>query len=191
MPYLSPPTLTRAEQAALLRVSGVQPRDQVIFSLALGTGLRLSEIVGLNVGGAFTADGKPRSRIRLRKEIAKGGRAGDVFLPDALGPKLVRSWRYKVRSGESLSPTAPLFANQSGHRSPNAASKWHSRPGSSARGSTGSTGFTHCATARSRMSTVRRATSSWPKDLQGMPAPSPPPSTRMYQMKSSSTASEP
>ena len=66
-------------------MSSVHPRDHLIFSLALGTGLRLAEIVGLNVGDVFTGDGKPRSRIRLRKEIAKGGRAGDVFLPDALG----------------------------------------------------------------------------------------------------------
>ena len=116
MPYLSPPTLTRSEQQSLLEVSAVHPRDHLIFSLALGTGLRLSEIVGLNVGDVFTADGRPRARLRLRREIAKGGRAGDVFLPDALGPKLVRFWGYKVRSGESLTPLAPLFANQSGHR---------------------------------------------------------------------------
>jgi integrase len=90
MPFLGPPTLTKAEQETLLRVSSMHHRDHLIFSLALGIGLRLSEIVGLNVGDVFTADGQPRSRIRLRKEIAKGGRAGDVFLPDALGPKLAR-----------------------------------------------------------------------------------------------------
>src|SRR5512147_135796 len=100
MPYLSPPTLTRAEQEALLRASASHPRDHLIFSLALGTGLRLAEIVGLNVGDVFTADGRPRTRLRLRREIAKGGRAGDVFLPDALGPKLAAFHRYKVRSGE-------------------------------------------------------------------------------------------
>jgi site-specific recombinase XerC len=116
MAYLSPPTLTKAEQQSLLEVSSLHARDHLIFSLALGTGLRLSEIVGLNVGDVFTADGKARSRIRLRKEIAKGGRAGDVFLPDALGPKLVKFWGYKVRSGESVDPHAPLFCNQSGHR---------------------------------------------------------------------------
>jgi integrase len=79
MPYLSPPTLTKAEQQSLLVVSAVQPRDHLVFSLALGTGLRLSETVGLSVGDVFTADGRPRTRLRLRKEIAKGGRAGDVF----------------------------------------------------------------------------------------------------------------
>ena len=116
MPYLSPPTLTRQEQQSLLEVSAVHPRDHLVFSLALGTGLRLSEIFGLDMGDVFTVDGKPRSRIRLRKEIAKGGRAGDVFLPDALGPKLARFFAYKLRGGESVDPHTPLFCNQSGAR---------------------------------------------------------------------------
>ena len=79
--YLSPPTLTKAEQDALL--SATTGRDHLIFSLALGTGLRLAELVGLNVGDVYL-DATPRQRIRLRREIAKGGRSGDVFLPDAL-----------------------------------------------------------------------------------------------------------
>ena len=116
MPYLSSPNLTRPEQDALLQATAGHPRDHLLFSLALGTGLRLSEITGLNVGDLFTPQGQPRSRMRLRREIAKGGRAGDVFLPDALMPKLVRFWSFKVRSGESLSADAPLFCNQSGAR---------------------------------------------------------------------------
>jgi len=116
MPYLSPPTLTKAEQQTLLRASSIHPRDHLVFSLALGTGLRLSEIVGLNVGDVFAVDGKPRSRIRLRKEIAKGGRAGDVFLPDALVAKLTRFWLYKHAHRERLDPSAPLFCNQGRRR---------------------------------------------------------------------------
>lgn len=116
MPYLSPPTLTRTEQEALLRVSSVHPRDHLIFSLALGTGLRLAEMAGLDVGDVYVPDGRPRTRIRLRREIAKGGRAGDVFLPDALGPKLERFWGYKARAREDRSPGAALFCSQSGLR---------------------------------------------------------------------------
>ena len=116
MPYLSPPTLTSQEQRALLDASGTHPRDSLIFSLALGTGLRLAEIVGLNVGDVFFPDGSPRGRFRLRREIAKNGRAGDVFLPDALVPKLERFWIYKVRRFEELAVSAPLFCNQSGNR---------------------------------------------------------------------------
>jgi site-specific recombinase XerC len=54
--------------------------------------------------------------VRVRAAIAKGGRAADVFLPDRLGAKLKRFWRWKRERGDGLSPDAPLFANQSGRR---------------------------------------------------------------------------
>jgi len=73
---------------------------RLIYSLALGTGLRLAEIVGLNVGDVFAPDGRPRSRVRIRPEIAKGGRSGDVFLPDAVVAKLRRFWTVKRCRGE-------------------------------------------------------------------------------------------
>ncbi len=116
MPYLSPPTLTADEQKLILRATIGNIRDHVIFSLALGTGLRLAEIVGLNVGDVFTPDGAPRVRVRIRAAIAKGHRAGDVFLPDRLLPKLKRFWTHKTKRGEGLQPADPLFANQSRHR---------------------------------------------------------------------------
>jgi len=58
MPYLSPPTLTREEQRNLLQVSAGHPRDHLVFSIAFGTGLRLGEIVGLNVGDAARLRGR-------------------------------------------------------------------------------------------------------------------------------------
>ena len=116
MPYLSPPTLTTAEQRALLEATASHPRDHLIVSVALGTGLRLGEIVGLNVGDVFFPDGTPRTRVRLRAEIAKGGRAGDVFLPDALAGKLARFWTHKAARRERLDPSAPLFCNQGRRR---------------------------------------------------------------------------
>jgi len=69
MPYLSPPTLTQAEQQALLQATAGHPRDHLVISIALGTGLRLGEIVGLNVGDVFFPDGKPRTRVRVRPEM--------------------------------------------------------------------------------------------------------------------------
>ena len=116
MPHLAPPTLTAAEQKEILRVTSANVRDHTIFSMALGTGLRLAELVGLNVGDVFTPDGTPRVRMRVRKEIAKGGRAADVFLPDRLVPKLKRFWRHKRQRGEALNPADPLFCNQSRRR---------------------------------------------------------------------------
>jgi site-specific recombinase XerC len=116
MSHLSPTTLTTDEQRVILRATAGNIRDHTIISLALGTGLRLSEIVGLNVGDVFAPDGKPRVRVRVRKEIAKGGRAADVFLPDRLVSKLKRFWRWKRDRREELAPDAPLFLSQSRHR---------------------------------------------------------------------------
>ena len=113
MSHLSPQTLTQAEQQAILRATARNPRDHLIYSLALGTGLRLAEIVGLNVGDVYGPDGKPKNRVRLRPEIAKGGRSGDVFLPDALVVKLRRFWRHKATKREGLQPEAALFCSQS------------------------------------------------------------------------------
>jgi integrase/recombinase XerC len=116
VPHLSPITLTTDEQRLILRATAGNVCDHTIISLALGTGLRLAEIVGLDVGDVFAPDGTPRVRVRVRKEIAKGGRAADVFLPDQLVAKPKRFWRWKRERGEDLSPDAPLFANQSGRR---------------------------------------------------------------------------
>src|SRR5213594_2173960 len=113
MPHLSPPTLTHGEQKAILRATARNIRDHLIYSLALGTGLRLAEIVGLNVGDVYSPDGKPKNRVRLRSEIAKNGRAGDVFLPDALLVKLRKFWRHKTTRREGLLPDDPLFCSQS------------------------------------------------------------------------------
>ncbi len=93
MATLSPTTLTADEQALILRVTATNIRDHTIISLALGTGLRLAEIVGLDVGDVFTPDGTPKLRVRVRKEIAKGGRTAAVFLPDRLvAPSRSPSW---------------------------------------------------------------------------------------------------
>ena len=116
MASLSPTTMTADEQALILRVTAANLRDHVIFSLALGTGLRLAEIVGLDVGDVYGPGGVPKARVRVRREIAKGGRAADVFVPDRLVGKLKRFWTWKQRRGESLEPDAPLFANQSRRR---------------------------------------------------------------------------
>jgi hypothetical protein len=113
MPHLSPTTLTSDERRLILRATAGNLRDHVMFSLDLGTGLRLAEIVGLDVGDVYGPGGVPKARVRVRREIAKGGRAADVFLPDRLVTKLKRFWRWKRKRGEELSADAPRFANQS------------------------------------------------------------------------------
>ena len=109
MAHLSPPTLTEAEQKAILAATAGNVRDHLTCSLALGTGLRLAEIVGLNVGDVFGPDSTPRSRVRIRAEIAKGGRTGDIFLPDALVPKLRKFWAYERLSQRVTRPQDPLL----------------------------------------------------------------------------------
>ena len=61
--FRAPETMTASEQALLLRVTAAHddPRDHVLYSMALGTGLRLRELLGLNVGDV-SPPGTPKSR---------------------------------------------------------------------------------------------------------------------------------
>ena len=134
MTHLSPTTLTTDEQRLILRATAGNVRDHTIISLALGTGLRLAEIVGLNVGDVFTPDGTPRVRVRVRAAISKGGRAADVFLPVRLVAKLKRFWRWKRERREDRAPDAPLLCNQSRarisrRRVQHAWTRWQQRAG--------------------------------------------------------------
>ena len=113
---LAPTTLTAAEQQALLAVTRTHPRDHMLVSLALGTGLRLQELLGLNVGD-ITPDGKTvRTRFPLDPAIAKGGRRGEVFLSRRLVGKLKRYLGWRRAQGRHTSASAPLFISQHGNR---------------------------------------------------------------------------
>ena len=113
---IGPHTLTSEEQRRLLEKSARDPegfRDHMILAFALGTGLRLHEILALNVGDV-AIDGKPRLRVRLR--VAKGGRRGDIFLPRRLQTKLRKYLVWKARGGEPLAADGPLFLSAQGRR---------------------------------------------------------------------------
>ncbi len=113
----APHTLTSEEQRRLLETTARDPdayRDHMLLAVALGTGLRLHEILALNVGDVALEDLRPRARVRLR--VAKGGRVGDIFLPRRLQAKLRRFFTWKGRGGESLAPGAPLFLSAQGRR---------------------------------------------------------------------------
>ena len=113
----APNTLTSDEQRRLLDVTARDPealRDHMLVAVALGTGLRIHEILALNVGDVVRPDRKLRSRVRLR--VAKGGRRADIFLPRRLQAKLRKFLVWKRRGGESLAPEAPLFLSAQGRR---------------------------------------------------------------------------
>ena len=92
VPHLS---LTIGEQRAVLRATAVNLRGHLIVSLALGTACawRRSSASTSAIGSPPT--GRPGARVRVPREIAKGGRAADVFFPDRLVTKLRRFRRWK------------------------------------------------------------------------------------------------
>jgi integrase/recombinase XerC len=115
----SPKVLTSTEQLRLLRETGRHPgdlRDHLIFSLALGCGLRLSEIVGLDIGDVRNGKGI-KGIIHLRAAITKGGKAADIALPERLRRKLSRFCRWKTEQGQALHPSSPLLISRGGGRS--------------------------------------------------------------------------
>jgi integrase/recombinase XerC len=114
-----PRTLSDAEQRRLLKASGRHAedfRDHVIFSLALGTGLRESEIVGLNIGDMLRPDGKVRRTIQLRvfKYAGAGADPGAqlVHLPDGTFYKVEKYMRARRRRPRDF----PLFVARGGRR---------------------------------------------------------------------------
>jgi site-specific recombinase XerD len=73
-----PETMTAAEQAWLLEVTAAHgdPRDHVLYSMALGTGLRLRGLLRLNVSDVSPNGRQVRRRVALNPATTKGGRKG-------------------------------------------------------------------------------------------------------------------
>ncbi len=126
-----PRTLTDREVKKLLNVTGAHKlgfRDHVIISLALGCGLRESEIVGLNVADV-TKDGRAPVRV-IQLPVFKGSRRPDadprdhtVHVPDATYYKLelylrtTRKGPSSVDEHEGIWPDrSPLFLSRKGNR---------------------------------------------------------------------------
>jgi integrase/recombinase XerC len=114
-----PSTLTLDEQTALLRVTGEHKdgfRDHVLFSVALGTGLREHEIAALTVGDIRNERGDVRRRFPLRvfKRSNLDFQAQESVLPDALRYKLEKFLRWKKSEHEPLADTDALFTSRQG-----------------------------------------------------------------------------
>jgi integrase/recombinase XerC len=113
-----PKTLTKTEQSRLLRTVARRgnPRDLALLSLALGTGLRLRELVGLNVGHVAPNSKEIAWKVDLPKNLTKGGRGGVAFLSQRVQLELRRFLIWKRRQGEPMTENAPLFLSNQGRR---------------------------------------------------------------------------
>jgi len=107
----TPKTLTQDEQSRLLEVVALEGsrRDLALLTLALGTGLRLREVVGLNVGDVATKSGEVAWKVALSKGITKGRRGGVAFLPENVRSALEDHIASKKAIGEPMGPKGPLF----------------------------------------------------------------------------------
>jgi integrase/recombinase XerC len=117
----SPRTLTRHEQLLLLRTTGQRfdgYRDHMLLSLALATGMREHELVGLNLGDVLADAGKARRRVQLRvfKRSHEDARGQEVVLSSGVQAKLEKFFRWKRQQEESMDSDAPLFVSRKGNR---------------------------------------------------------------------------
>lgn len=119
-----PRTLTDDEVKRLLATSGKHRdgfRDHVIFSIALGTGLRESEIVGLDIGDV-SPDGKrvfQTVQLRIFKRAGENVDPKDqrVHLPPPTRYKLQKWLKLRLREVPGMGAlAAPLFAARTGAR---------------------------------------------------------------------------
>jgi site-specific recombinase XerC len=113
---LAPTTMTTWEQKALLQASRKSLRDHTLISLALGTGLRLNELLGLDIADLASDAVTVRTRVRLPPAITKGHRGGEMFLSRRLVGKLEKYLRWRMRHEDDLTGEVPLFSSQHGNR---------------------------------------------------------------------------
>ncbi len=123
-----PRTLSDEEQRQLLKVSGEHAdtfRDHVIFSLALGTGLREGEIAALDVDDVVHAKGKKVRRMIQLRYFARKGKHRDhvdadaqrVHLPDGTYYKLEKYVRTTFGATLGATPEGtPLFSTRQSER---------------------------------------------------------------------------
>ena len=110
-------------------------RDHVIYSLALGTGLREHELLALDIGDVFT-DGRVRRRVQLRvfKRSNDDVASQEILLPDNVRAKLDKLYALKRKAGQPVDDDAPLFVSRRGTRlsarqTRHAFKRWQERAG--------------------------------------------------------------
>jgi len=116
--FKAPKSLTRQEERELLRAVRSQgcPRDRAILTVALGTGLRLRELAGLNVGDVCPKEAEIAWKFALDPRLTKCGKGCIAYLTPPVRAELGRFVRWKHRVGEPLEARAPLFLSSLGRR---------------------------------------------------------------------------
>lgn len=112
--FTIPRMLTKDEERRLLatvRAQGCR-RDVALLTLALGTGLRLRELRGLNVGDVRVEGDATAWKVILDPATTKGKRGGVAYLTGQVRRELGLFMRWKVRAGEPTEPRSPLFLSK-------------------------------------------------------------------------------
>jgi len=112
-----PRVMTEDEQNALLKITGEHVhgfRDHMVFSIALGTGLREHEIAALQVGDICDSNQKVRRRVFLNtfKKCCERPANQEILISESLRTKLTKYVDWKRKRGESLEATAFLFISR-------------------------------------------------------------------------------
>jgi site-specific recombinase XerC len=116
--FRAPKSLTRREERDLLRAvrSKASPRDRAILTVALGTGLRLRELAGLNIGDVCPEGTAIAWKFALDPGLTKCGKGGVAYLTPTVRAELGRFLRWKRRGGEPLDARSPLFLSSQRRR---------------------------------------------------------------------------
>lgn len=119
---LTPKTLTDLEQARLLKVTGEHVaglRDHVIFALALATGLREHELLGLDWGDLIHLE-RVRTHVQLRvfKESNPDAEQQRVMLSPRIREKIAKFRAVMLRDfgAARVAHDAPVFVSREGNR---------------------------------------------------------------------------
>jgi integrase/recombinase XerC len=115
--FVVPRMLTKVEERRLLATVRAQGcRRDVARALALGTGLRLRELRGLNVGDVRVGGDATAWKIILNPATTKGKRGGVAYLTGQVRREMGRFLKWKVRVGEPIEARSPLFLSRQGRR---------------------------------------------------------------------------
>lgn len=93
-------------------------RDHAMIRLALFTGLRVSELVGLDVDLVADGDGHPRLYLDLPAGLAKCRRSRQINLSDEARQAIADLLAFLVARGFSVAPDQPLLQNRHHQRLP-------------------------------------------------------------------------